>query len=125
EHELESLCREQEVDVIPYSSLASGFLSGKYRPGKELPKTPRAQGVQKRYWDDKSFAVLLEVDKIAERYRATPTQVALAWLIARPGITAPIASGTSSEQVRELMGTLKLQLDQDAIETLTQASAGL
>ncbi len=125
EHELESLCREREVSVIPYSSLASGFLSGKYRPGKELPKTPRAQGVKSRYWNYKSFAVLTEVDKIARRYHATPTQVALAWLLVRPGITAPIASGTSSEQVHELMGTLKLRLDQDAIETLTQVSAGL
>jgi aryl-alcohol dehydrogenase-like predicted oxidoreductase len=125
ESELEPLCLEQQISVIPYSSLASGFLSGKYRPGKELPKTPRAKGVQSRYWNDKSFAVLSEIDKIAERYHVTPTQIALAWLIGRPGLTAPIASATSIQQVRELMGTLKLQLDQDAITALTQASAGL
>lgn len=125
EAELEGFCVEQQIGVIPYSSLASGFLSGKYRRGKELPQTQRAQGVQARYWSDQAFTVLAEMDKIAERYHATHAQIALAWLLARPGMTAPIASATSSEQTRELMGALKLQLDQDAMEALTRASEGL
>jgi aryl-alcohol dehydrogenase-like predicted oxidoreductase len=125
EAELEEICLKEEIGVIPYSALASGFLSGKYRPDKELPKTPRAQGVKSRYWNERSFAVLSEMDKIAIHHHVTHAQIALAWLIARPSITAPIASATSIEQTRELMGALKLRLDQDTIEALTKVSEGL
>ncbi|MBO0795641.1 MAG: aldo/keto reductase [Ktedonobacteraceae bacterium] len=125
EAELEPLCRKQQIGVISYSSLASGFLTGKYRKGAALPPTPRAQGVQSKYWNDKSFSLLEQLDRAATIHGATPGQVALAWLIARPGITAPIASATSVAQARELMGALKLQLDQETIEALNQASNGL
>jgi len=123
ERELEPLCREQGIGVIPYSSLASGFLSGKYRPGQPLPSSPRAGGVQKRYMNERGFAVLEAVDDVAREHGATMAQVALAWLIARPGITAPIASATSVEQVRELVGATGLTLDTDAVATLDKASA--
>lgn len=121
EGELEQFCVAHQVSVIPYSSLASGFLTGKYRQGAELPTSKRAAGIQQRYWNDKSFALLERVDAIAQRHRATPAQVALAWLLTRPGITAPIASTTSSEQTREMMGALTLKLDQEALAALNEA----
>jgi aryl-alcohol dehydrogenase-like predicted oxidoreductase len=108
--------------VIPYFSLASGFLTGKYAPGKPLPQSHRAQGVQNRYMNERGFRILAEVERVASRSHATPAQVALAWMIARPGVTAPIASATSVEQVRELLGAVELQLDTEAITALNMAS---
>jgi aryl-alcohol dehydrogenase-like predicted oxidoreductase len=123
ERELEPLCLEQGVGVIPYSSLASGFLSGKYRRGEELPKTARAAGVQKNYMTERGFTVLAAVEKVAAGVGATPAQVALSWLAHRPGITAPIASATSVAQLKELAGGIELRLDESATKTLDQASA--
>lgn len=121
EPELEQLCREQELGVIPYYALASGFLSGKYRRQNSPPDSPRAQEIQKRYLNDQGFSLLEHIDSVAAAYNATPAQVSLAWLMARPGITAPIASATSVEQLQELMGAVKLQLDQASIEALNSA----
>ena len=123
ERELEPLCLEQGVGVIPYSSLGSGFLSGKYRPGAELPKTARATNVQKGYMTDRGFAVLAAVDKVAGKVGATPAQVSLSWLAHRPGITAPIASATSVAQLKELIGGIDLKLDAEATAELDSASA--
>src|SRR5437762_7961023 len=123
ERELEPLCLEQGVGVIPYSSLGSGFLSGKYRPGKDLPSTARASGVQKTYMNDRGFAVLAAVEKVASKVGATPAQVALSWLVHRPGITAPIASATSVAQLEEILGAVELKLDDEATATLDKASA--
>jgi aryl-alcohol dehydrogenase-like predicted oxidoreductase len=121
EPELEPYCREHEVGVITYSSLASGFLAGKYRPGQPLPSTPRAQGIQSKFMNEHGFRVLAEVDRVAAAHGATPAQVALAWQIVRPGITAPIASATSVPQLRELLGAIDLKLDPEAIRALDQA----
>ena len=123
ERELEPLCREQEVGVIPYSSLASGFLSGKYRRGGDLPATARAAGVQKTYMNDRGFAILAAVEKVAAGIGATPAQVALSWLAHRPSITAPIASATSVAQLKEIVGGVELGLDAEATAALDQASA--
>ena len=123
ERELEPLCLEQGVGVIPYSSLASGFLSGKYRRGEELPATARAAGVQKTYMTERGFAVMAAVDKVAAGAGATPAQVALSWLAHRPGITAPIASATSVTQLKELVGGIELRLDESASQILDEASA--
>jgi aryl-alcohol dehydrogenase-like predicted oxidoreductase len=123
ERELEPLCLEQGVGVIPYSSLASGFLSGKYQRGGHLPSTARAAGVQKIYMNERGFAVLAAVEKVAAGVGATPAQVALSWLAHRPGITAPIASATSVAQLKEIMGAVELKLDAEATKTLDQASA--
>src|SRR5437899_4947392 len=101
ERELEPLCLEQEVGVIPYSSLASGFLSGKYRAGEALPKTARAGGVEKTYMNERGFRVLAAVEKVAAAANATAAQVSLSWLAHRPGITAPIASATTVPQLKE------------------------
>jgi aryl-alcohol dehydrogenase-like predicted oxidoreductase len=123
ERELEGLCLEQQIGVIPYSSLASGFLSGKYRRGGSLPTTARAAGVQKTYMTERGFAVLAAVEKVAAGAGATPAQVALSWLTHRPGITAPIASATSVAQLREIAAGVELTLDAEATKVLDQASA--
>jgi aryl-alcohol dehydrogenase-like predicted oxidoreductase len=123
ERELEPLCREQEVGVITYSSLASGFLSGKYRADQGLPATARAPGVKKNYMNDRGFAVLEAVEDAAKKVGATPAQVALAWIAHRPGITAPIASATSVDQLREILAALDLQLDTETSAALDRASA--
>jgi aryl-alcohol dehydrogenase-like predicted oxidoreductase len=123
ERELEPLCLEQNVGVIPYSSLASGFLSGKYRKGADKPATARAAGVEKIYMNDRGFRVLAAVEKVAAGAGATPAQVALSWLAHRPGITAPIASATSVAQLKEIVGAIDLELDANARATLDQASA--
>ena len=122
ERELELLCRERELGVITYFSLARGFLTGKYQPNKALPQSIRAQGVQDRYMNERGFRILAEVERVASRYHATPAQVALAWIIARPGVTAPIASATSVQQVRELLGAVELNLDGEAITALNKVS---
>ena len=109
--------------MIPYSSLAGGFLSGKYRSGQPLPTTARAGGVQKTYMNDRGFAVLAAVEKVASKVGATPAQVALSWLAHRPGITAPIASATSPAQLKEIVGAIDLKLDDEATGALDQASA--
>ncbi|HKP13276.1 MAG TPA: aldo/keto reductase, partial [Blastocatellia bacterium] len=111
ERELEPFCLENGLGVISYFSLAKGFLSGKYRSEADLSKSPRGQGV-KRYLDERGFRVLRALDEVAEQYRSTPARVALAWLIARPSITAPIASATSLEQLDDLIEATRLELDQ-------------
>ena len=122
EAELEPLCRERGLGVIPYFSLASGFLTGKYRSEVDLDKSPRGASV-KKYLDQQGFAVLHALDQVAADHRSTPAAVALAWLMARPGITAPIASATSIAQLKDLVAATTLKLDDAAIEALNQASA--
>ena len=121
ETELEPLCREKKVGVIPYFPLASGFLTGKYRSEKDLAGSARAE-IVKRYLDDRGFRILDALEQVARRYRSAPATVALAWLIARPGITAPIASATNTDQLSELMKSLGLKLDRAAIKLLDRAS---
>ena len=123
ERELEPLCLEQQIGVIPYSTLGSGFLSGKYRAGQPLPTTARAGGVQKAYMNDRGFAVLGAVEKVASKVGATAAQVALSWLVHRPGMTAPIASATSVAQLKEIVGAVELKLDESATAELDTASS--
>ncbi len=121
---LEPLVREQGLGVISYYSLASGFLTGKYRSADDASRSSaRGASVVQRYLNARGARVLAALDDIAARHRATPAQVALAWLIARPGITAPIASATSVEQLREILVAATLQLDASDIAQLDQASA--
>jgi aryl-alcohol dehydrogenase-like predicted oxidoreductase len=121
EAELEPLCRARGIAVIPYFSLAAGFLTGKYQRGQAPPSTPRAAGISKRYMNDRGWAVLDMVKAEATRLGATPGQVAVAWLLARPSITAPIASATSVAQMKELAGAARLRLDRDAVARLERA----
>lgn len=123
EAELLPLCRAREIGVIPYSSLASGFLTGKYRSEADLGKSVRGARSVAKHLTPRGMQVLAALDDVAARLHATPTQVALAWQLARPGITAPIASATSLEQLRDLVRAASLELDAEAVATLDAASA--
>jgi len=123
EADLLPLCREQEIGVIPYYALAAGFLTGKYRSEADLSKSVRGARSVAKYLDARGMRVLAALDAVAARLSATPAQVALAWQIARPGITAPIASATSLEQLQDLEKAARLQLDREAMEALDAASA--
>ena len=118
---LERVCEQNGLGVISYYSLASGFLTGKYRSEGDLTKSPRGQGV-KKYLNERGLRVLKALDEVANKYHSTPARVSLAWLIARPSITAPIASSTNLDQLNDLVGATKLQLDRASIELLDQAS---
>jgi aryl-alcohol dehydrogenase-like predicted oxidoreductase len=122
ESKLENLCREKGLGVINYSSLASGFLTGKYRSEHDLSKSVRGQGI-KTYLNDRGFRILKALDQVAAQYHSTQASVSLAWLIARPSITAPIASATSVAQLNDLIEATKLQLDHSTIVILNKASA--
>ena len=121
EVELEPLVRERNVGVISYFALASGFLTGKYRDERDLAGSPRGNGVRK-YLNTRGKAVLSALDEVAARHRAKPAQVALAWVMARPGIGAPIASATSLDQLDELIGAAKLDLSTEDMAALDCAS---
>jgi aryl-alcohol dehydrogenase-like predicted oxidoreductase len=123
EQELEPLAREAGLGVVSYYSLASGFLSGKYRSDADLDKSASRSGAVARYLNGHGLRVLAALDDVARRLGATPAQVALAWLMARPGVTAPIAGATSPAQVAELAGATRLKLSREDLERLDVASA--
>ena len=122
EKDLEPLCRAQKLAVIPYYPLASGFLTGKYRSENDLSKSTRGAGVRK-YFNQRGFHIIAALDAVALRLRSTPAAVALAWLLARPGITAPIVSATSLRQWKELAAAPGIRLDSSSIELLNRAGA--
>jgi len=121
EAELAPLCVRENIGVIPYFSLASGFLAGKYRSEADLTKSARATFV-KKYLNERGFRILGALDQVAKTHGATPTQAALAWLLAQPSVTAPIASVTNLDQLHELLGAADLKIDPESLEKLNQAS---
>jgi len=123
EKELQPLCVEQKIGVINFYALAAGFLTGKYRTEADASKSARGKNTTAKYLNERGLHILAELDAVAERYEATPGQVAIAWQMAQPGITAPIASATSLAQLQELVGAAQLKLDADALEDLNEASA--
>jgi aryl-alcohol dehydrogenase-like predicted oxidoreductase len=118
---LEDLCLKEKVGVIGYYSLASGFLTGKYRSRADAEGRARGGRVE-NYLNGHGFGVLAALDDVAKRYNAKPVQVAMAWLIARPSVTAPIASATNLDQLSELLKSAEIKLDADAIEQIDTAS---
>jgi aryl-alcohol dehydrogenase-like predicted oxidoreductase len=122
EAELGPLCRKEQIGVIPYYSLASGFLTGKYRSKQDAGKSPRGSGATK-YLDERGLRVLAALDEVASAHKASVAQVALAWLLAKPELTAPIASATSLAQLEELLGAVRLELSQEDVARLDAASA--
>lgn len=122
EKELEALCLKETVGVIPYYSLAAGFLTGKYRSEADFGKSPRG-GRMNGYLDDRGRRILKALDDVSARLGAKPVHVALAWLAARPAVTAPIASATSLAQLEDLVAGIRLKLDSDATKALNAASA--
>lgn len=123
EAELEPLIRKEGIGVVPYYALASGFLTGKYRSESDAGKSARGPGVVKKYLNERGHRILDALDLVAKGYSASPGKIALAWLMARPGITAPIASATTVEQVCDLVDATTIELDQASIQTLNEASA--
>lgn len=119
---LADLCQREGIGVITYFSLAGGFLTGKYRNEQDLAKSPRGEDVAK-YLDARGRRILAALDDIAAETASTPTRVALAWLMAQPAVTAPIASATSPAQLQELVAATELRLDQSALARLDRASA--
>jgi aryl-alcohol dehydrogenase-like predicted oxidoreductase len=121
EASLEPLCQEKGIGVITYFSLAAGFLTGKYRSEDDLTKSPRGRRV-KQYLNERGFRILQALDQTASQLGSTPARIALAWLISRPSITAPIASATSLQQLNDLIEATRLELDAESIELLNAAS---
>lgn len=121
EKEFEPICRERNIGVISYYSLASGFLTGKYRSEHDLSQSSRGAGVKKML-NPHGYKILAALDKVATEMNVSQAAVALAWIMARPGITAPIASATSIEQLDELVKSTELTLSSDAIDLLNSAS---
>lgn len=122
EKRLEPLCRERGLGVLSYYSLASGFLSGKYRGEEDKSKSPRGAGMDK-YFNERGFRILDALDRVAEGAGVHPATAALAWLLSRPSVTAPVVSATSPAQLEALVRAAELTLDQDALQLLDEASA--
>jgi aryl-alcohol dehydrogenase-like predicted oxidoreductase len=121
EDALEAVCQKHKLGVIPYYSLASGFLTGKYRSAADFGKSPRGRGAGK-YLEGKGPKVLTALDQVAKETNSTPAQVSLAWMIARPSITAPIASASKPEQMDDLVKATSLKLSAAQIAALNAAS---
>jgi aryl-alcohol dehydrogenase-like predicted oxidoreductase len=119
---LERTCREEGLGVITYSSLAAGFLTGKYRSRADLGKSPRGGRAEPRL-NERGFRILAALDQVAHELGATPAAVALAWNLARPTVTAPIASVTSPDQLEQLLRATELKLGPEAMKSLDAASA--
>jgi aryl-alcohol dehydrogenase-like predicted oxidoreductase len=123
EQALEAVALQQGLGVINFFSLASGFLTGKYRSAQDVGKSQRGDTIVSRYLNPRGFRILAALDLLAEKHQTTPAQISLAWLIARPSITAPIVSATSLTQLDELVSATQLQLAAEDIKALDEASA--
>lgn len=123
EGELQRLCESEGISCVPYFSLARGFLTGKYRPGGQAVESERAPGVAESYMNDRGWAVLAALDAIAASREQPVAAVALAWLLARPGVVAPIASATSPAQLADLLRCAEFELEDREVAELDAASA--
>lgn len=123
EAELEPLCVEEGVGVIPYSPLAAGFLTGKYHRDAPVPRSDRAGGVQEQFFNDRGWRTLDAVEAVAGDKRATPAQIAVAWLLQRPAIVSPIIGANSRQQLEAILGAQEITLTPEEVEKLDSASA--
>ena len=123
ETELEPLCVKEHIGVVTYFALASGFLTGKYRTAADAAKSARGKGIVEKFLNARGLKILAALDDVAARRRTSQASVALAWQIARPSITAPIASATTVEQLNELVAATRLNLDKSDVEQLNAAGA--
>lgn len=121
ETEYQPICVERQLDVITYFSLAAGFLSGKYRDRSQLESSARQRQLE-RYFSDQGLAILASMDQMKDKYQAELSEIALAWIMAQPSITAPIASATSKSQIDALYKATQLKLDAADVEILNQVS---
>ncbi|NOZ48482.1 MAG: aldo/keto reductase [Chloroflexi bacterium] len=122
EAELKSLCESENIGVIPYSPLAGGFLTGKYQSDAPPPDSARQEGIKRRYFNEDGWRVLAAVEKIAEKRNATTLQITLAWQLSQPIIIAPIIGANSVAQLHESLGAVGVQLTEEEMATLDEAS---
>ncbi len=122
EGELREVCMQNEVGVINYYALAAGFLTGKYRTGDDVGKSVRGQSTIAKYLNERGLKILAALDQVASQLGVTPARVAVAWNMAQPGITSPIASASSLAQLAELAAAARLTLDAQSMGLLDQAS---
>ena len=123
EKDLQALCLKEEVGVINFYALAAGFLSGKYRRPEDASKSARGKSVIGKYLNERGLKIIAALDEAAKRTGSTPARVAIAWNMARPGISAPIVSATSLAQMDEILKSAQLKLDASTVELLNTASA--
>lgn len=121
EKELEKLCLDNNLGVINYYSLESGFLTGKYRTEDDLVKSVRGVGMN-RYMNERGMRILSALDEVSEKHNSVPASVAIAWLLHRPSVTAPIVSATTKDQLNSILSSVALNLDAEDIEKLNRAS---
>ncbi|CAM3304892.1 Aldo-keto reductase [Deinococcus saxicola] len=122
ERELQKVCVAYGVGVVPWSPLGGGVLTGKYKRGEPLPESVRADENAQRRFSDKNFDIVETLQAVADAHQAKPAQIALAWLLAQPGMTAPIVGANSVKQLQELLGTLDLQLNQGDLDRISEVS---
>jgi aryl-alcohol dehydrogenase-like predicted oxidoreductase len=122
EKELQPLCVKEGVGVINFYALAAGFLSGKYRSAEDAGKSARGANTVKKYLNDRGLKIVAALDEAAKRTGAPPARIAIAWVMAQPGITAPIASASNVEQLQEITRAAELQLDAGTMQLLNRAS---
>ena len=122
ERELMHVVQEYGIGVIPYSPLAAGFLTGKYRPDKPLPDSARAERIKQRYFTDRNFKLLDKMEEIGKNHGKTIAQVALAWLLTKPYITAPIIGANTVEQLQENLGVVGFRLSDEEMQILDELS---
>jgi aryl-alcohol dehydrogenase-like predicted oxidoreductase len=123
ERELADVCRTYGIGVIPYSPLAGGFLTGKYRKDEPLPESARAEGTKNRYFNERGWSILEAVDGVANNRGKSVSQIALAWLLSNPVITSPIIGPRNLEQLSDNLGAAGLRLTEDEMEQLNEVSA--
>ena len=123
ERELARVCETYGVGVVPYSPLAGGFLTGKYRPDQPLPESKRAEGIAKQRFTEKNWDILDAVREVAANHEAHPAQIALAWLLSKPYMTAPIVGANSVEQLTDLLPAAEVTLSEDEVEKLNEVSS--
>lgn len=122
ERELQRVCVEYGLGVLPWSPLGGGMLTGKYQRGQPLPDSVRADENARRRFSDRNFDIVETLEEVAERHGARPAQVALAWLLAQPAMTAPIIGANSTAQLQELLGTLQLNLSSEDLDQISEVS---
>jgi aryl-alcohol dehydrogenase-like predicted oxidoreductase len=123
EKELRDICIDNNIGVINYYALAAGFLTGKYRSQNDVSKSVRGAGAQSKYMNEKGFKILKAMDEVAAEYKTSLASISIAWLLAQPGVTAPIASATSKEQLSTILKATELELRNDTVALLNKASA--
>jgi aryl-alcohol dehydrogenase-like predicted oxidoreductase len=123
EDELEAVCQKYGLAVVNYYPLAAGFLTGKYRSADDLTKSPRGPSVARKYLNPRGLRILEALDRVAKDYDTSQASIAMAWLLMRPSITAPIASATSVAQLEQITAATDIELDPQALALLSKASA--